>query len=35
MDDEGEVILTAEPDTSFLFRLQNLLLSPFIPEQEL
>ena len=35
MDDEGEVILTTEPDTSFLFRLQNLLFAPFVPEQEL
>ena len=35
MDDSGEVILDAEPDTTFLFRLQNVLFSPFVPEQEL
>jgi putative cardiolipin synthase len=35
MDDDGEVVLRTEPDTSFLFRLQNLLLTPFVPEQEL
>ena len=35
MDDDGEVVLQTEPDTSFLFRLQNLLLTPFVPEQEL
>ena len=35
MDDGGEVILDAEPDTTFLFRLQNVLFSPFVPEQEL
>jgi putative cardiolipin synthase len=35
MDDDGEVILIEEPDTTFLFRLQNMLFSPFIPEQQL
>ncbi len=35
MDDDGEVILTAEPDTTLFFRLQNMLLGPFVPEQEL
>jgi len=35
MDDNGEVVLDAEPDTSFLFRLQNVLFAPFVPEQEL
>jgi cardiolipin synthase C len=35
MDDNGEVMLDAEPDTTFLFRLQNVLFSPFVPEQEL
>ena len=35
MDDSGEVILDAEPDTTFLFRLQNVLFAPFVPEQEL
>ncbi len=35
MDDDGEVVLVAEPDTTFLFRLQNVLFAPFVPEQEL
>jgi len=35
MDDNGEVILDAEPDTTLFFRLQNVLFSPFVPEQEL
>jgi putative cardiolipin synthase len=35
MDDDREVILLAEPDTSFFMRLQNMLLAPFIPEQQL
>jgi putative cardiolipin synthase len=35
MDDDGEVILLTEPDTSLYFRLQNLLLTPFVPQQEL
>lgn len=35
MDDTGEVILDAEPDTTLLFRLQNVLLRPFVPEQQL
>ena len=35
MDDDGEVILDVEPDTTFLLRLQNVLFSPFVPEQEL
>jgi putative cardiolipin synthase len=34
-DESGEVILYAEPDTTFLLRLQNMLFSPFVPEQEL
>jgi len=35
MDDEGEVVLVTEPDTTFFLRFQNWLLSPFVPEQEL
>src|SRR4030095_13825943 len=31
-DDSGEVVLFAEPDTTFLQRLQNVLFSPFVPE---
>jgi len=34
-DDNGEVILHAEPDTTFMLRLQSVLFSPFVPEQEL
>ncbi|HEY2815679.1 MAG TPA: phospholipase D family protein [Casimicrobiaceae bacterium] len=34
-DDTGEVILYSEPDTTLLLRLQNMLLSAFVPEQEL
>jgi putative cardiolipin synthase len=34
-DEQGEVILNAEPDSSFLLKLRNVLLSPLIPEQEL
>ena len=35
IDDGMEVILGAEPDTSFLMRLQSILLAPFVPESEL
>ena len=35
MDDDGEVVLTAEPDTTLFLRLQNSLLAPFVPEQQL
>jgi hypothetical protein len=28
--DSGEVILYAEPDTTFLLRLQNMLFTPFV-----
>jgi len=35
MDDEKEVVLTEEPDSSFFLRLQNFLLAPFIPEDQL
>jgi len=27
--------LITEPDTTFLFRLQNWLFGPFVPEQQL
>ena len=33
MDDEKEVILTSEPETTFWLRLHNMLISPFVPEQ--
>jgi putative cardiolipin synthase len=35
MDDDKEVVLVAEPDTTFLLRLQNWLFAPFVPEQDL
>ena len=35
MDDDGEVVLIAEPDTTLFTRLQNMLLAPFVPEQQL
>ena len=35
MDDDGEVVMTAEPDTTLFLRLQNSLLAPFVPEQQL
>jgi putative cardiolipin synthase len=35
MDDEREVVLSAEPDVTFLMRFQNMLLAPFVPEQQL
>jgi putative cardiolipin synthase len=35
MDDDKEVVLLAEPDTTLLVRLRNLLFAPFVPEQEL
>ena len=35
MDDEKEVVLTSEPDSTFFLRLQNVLLAPFIPEDQL
>ncbi|MEP7330213.1 MAG: phospholipase D family protein [Betaproteobacteria bacterium] len=34
-DDDVEVVLTSEPDTTFLTRLQSMLLAPFVPESEL
>jgi len=35
MDDDKEVILVTEPDTTFWSRMQNWLFAPFVPEQEL
>ena len=35
MDDEKEIILTTEPDSTFFLRLKNFLLSPFVPEDQL
>ena len=35
MDDEGEVLLDVEPDTTLFLRVQNLILAPFVPEQQL
>jgi putative cardiolipin synthase len=35
MDDEGDVVLSEEPDVTPLMRLQNMLLAPFVPEEEL
>jgi putative cardiolipin synthase len=35
MDDEGEVVLSTEPDVTPLMRFENMLLAPFVPEQQL
>jgi len=35
MNDEGDVVLSEEPDVTTWMRLQNMLLAPFVPEQEL
>jgi putative cardiolipin synthase len=35
MDAEGDVLLTEEPDVTPLMRFQNMLLAPFVPEQQL
>ena len=32
-DDQGEVVLSAEPEVTPLMRLHNMLLAPFVPEQ--
>jgi putative cardiolipin synthase len=32
-DENGEMVLTSEPDSSFLMRLQSWLLSPLVPEE--
>jgi putative cardiolipin synthase len=34
-DGEREVVLSEEPDVTALTRLQNMLLAPFVPEQQL
>jgi len=35
LDDDREVILTTEPDTSFWLRLKSWVLSPLVPEEQL
>ena len=35
MDDEGDVVLFEEPDVTPFMRFQNMLLAPFVPEQQL
>ncbi len=35
MNDETEVILTEEPDSTFLMRLHHVIVGPFVPEQQL
>jgi putative cardiolipin synthase len=35
MDDEREVVLVAEPEATLWLQLQNALLAPFVPEQQL
>jgi hypothetical protein len=35
MNDNGEVVLYAEPATTLILRLQSAVSSPFVPEQEL
>jgi putative cardiolipin synthase len=35
MDDDGEVVLSDEPDATVFLRLQNLLLGPLVPEDQL
>jgi hypothetical protein len=35
MNENGEVVLYAEPDTTLNLRLQSVVSSPFVPEQEL
>jgi cardiolipin synthase C len=35
MDDEGDVVLSEEPDVTPFMHLQNMFLAPFIPEQQL
>ncbi len=34
-DDDKEIVLTSEPDSTFFLRLQNILLAPFVPEDQL
>ena len=35
MDSDGDVVLSEEPDVTAWMRLQNMLLAPLVPEQEL
>jgi putative cardiolipin synthase len=35
MDDDGDVVLLAEPDVTPFHALPNMLLAPFVPEQQL
>ncbi len=35
MDDDGDVVLSEEPDVTPFMRLESMLLAPFVPEQEL
>ena len=35
MDDDGDVVLIEEPDTTLFTRFQNMLFAPFVPEQQL
>jgi len=35
MDDEGDVVLSEEPDVTPFMRFQSMLLAPFVPEQQL
>jgi putative cardiolipin synthase len=35
MDDDGDVVLSEEPDVTPFTRLQNMLLAPLVPEQQL
>jgi putative cardiolipin synthase len=32
-DEQGEVVLSEEPELTLFIRLQNMLLAPFVPEQ--
>ena len=32
-DDQGEVVLSEEPEVTLFMRLRNMLLAPFVPEQ--
>ena len=33
MDDDVEMVLTTEPESTLYLQLQNLLFAPFVPEQ--
>ena len=33
LDEEGEVVLSEEPEVTLFMRLQNMFLAPFVPEQ--